>query len=390
MATVLLGVSGGIAAYKSAQLVSDLKKLGYDIEVLMTKNATEFITPLTFSSLTSHNTYVDMFAKGVNYEVEHISLAKRGDIFVIAPSTANVIAKVASGIADDMLTTTFLAFDGPKVICPAMNTQMYNAAITQANIQRLKDFGIDIIEPDNGLLACGDIGKGKLAPIEDIIDVIEYYCAYPIKALKGKRVLVSAGPTKEALDPVRYITNHSSGKMGLAIALAARNMGADVTLVRGMKGQSYKGIKTIDVTSAKDMYEAIMAHKDSQDYIIMAAAVADYRPKDISTQKLKKTDKNLVLDLESTEDILKTLSRNKTYKLCGFAMESENLIENAKKKYDAKGLDLMVANDISQEGAGFGKDTNIVTFIDKNGIHSLPLMSKRDLAYKILERLEEV
>ncbi len=390
MPTVLLGVSGGIAAYKSAQLVSDLKKLDYDVEVLMTHNATEFITPLTFSSLTCHDTYVDTFTKDVHYEIGHISLAKRGDIFVIAPATANVIAKVACGIADDMLTTTFLAFGGPKVICPAMNTQMYEAPITQANIQRLKEFGVDIVEPGNGKLACGDIGKGRLAPLEDIIDAIEYHCAYPNRPLKGKNVLVSAGPTKEALDPVRYLTNHSSGKMGTAIALAARNMGANVTLVRGMSVPNYKDIETVEAKSAREMYEAIMSRKNSQDYIIMAAAVADYRPKEISNHKIKKADGDLILELERTEDILMNLSKEKTYKLCGFAMETEDLIANAQKKYDTKGLDLVVANDISEDGAGFGSDTNIVTFIDKSGVHSMPIMSKRKLAYKILEKLMEV
>ncbi len=389
METILVGVSGGIAVYKTVQLVSDLIKKGYDVEVIMTKNATEFVAPLTFSSLTKHDTYVDTFNKNVHYDISHISLAKKASLFIIAPATANVIAKVANGLADDMLTTTFLACDCPKIIAPAMNTHMYENKITQDNIQKCKDYGMIVVEPQSGRLACGDSGKGKLADVETLLDAIECY-SYTNKCLKGKRVLVSAGPTREDIDPVRYITNHSSGKMGYSIAKAARNMGADVTLVSGpVSLRRPFGIKVIDVKSAKEMHDAISTQKDGQDYIIMSAAVADYRPTIVSDQKIKKGS-GLKLELEKTTDILKELGEDKTYKLCGFAMETQDLIANAQKKFKEKNLDLMVANDIKVEGAGFGYDTNEVTLIYNDTIENLKLMSKNELAYKIMYKLMEV
>ena len=388
MQTILVGVTGGIAAYKTVQLVSDLIKKGYDVEVIMTKNATEFITPLTFSSLTKHDTYVDTFSKHVHYSVEHISLAKKADLFIIAPATANVIAKIASGIADDMLTTTFLACDCPKVICPAMNTNMYENPITKDNIEKLKHYGMHIVEPTSGLLACGDVGKGKLVDIEVMIDAIEMY-AHKDKPLKGKTVLVSAGATKEAIDPVRYITNHSSGKMGYSIAKAARNLGADVILVSGSDLKDPYGINVVTITSAKEMKEVIDNYKKEADYIIMAAAVADYRPRSVSDHKIKKSD-DMSLVLERTDDILKGLGKDKTYKLCGFAMETDDLIENAMKKFKEKDLDMIVANDLNTEGAGFKGDTNVVTIITKDNIEKLGIMTKSELGYAILERLMEV
>lgn len=388
MQTILVGVTGGIAAYKSVQLVSDLIKKGYDVEVLMTKNATEFITPLTFSSLTKHNTYVDTFDKHIHYSVEHISLAKKADLFIIAPATANVIAKVANGLADDMLTTTFLACDCPKIICPAMNTGMYLNPITQANIEKCRLYGMKIVEPVDGLLACGDKGIGKLADIDVMIEAIRMY-AYKDKILPGKKVLVSAGATKEAIDPVRYITNHSSGKMGISIAKAARDMGAEVTLVSASDLKVPYGIKTVMVQSASEMKMAIDELKDAQDYIVMAAAVADYRPRNIASQKIKKSS-SMSIDLERTDDILLSLGMHKTYKLCGFAMETENLIVNAKDKLDKKNLDLIVANDLNTKGAGFKNDTNVVTLIDRDGTKNLPIMTKDELGYVILKRLMEV
>ncbi len=388
MQTILVGVSGGIAAYKTVQLVSDLLKKGYDVEVIMTENATEFITPLTFSSLTKHNTYVDTFDKHVHYSVEHISLAKKADLFIIAPATANAIAKVANGIADDILTTTFLACTCPKIICPAMNTAMYENPVTMDNIAKCKSYGMKVVEPMSGLLACGDVGKGKLADIDTMIEAIEIY-SYKNKPLEGKNVLISAGATKEAIDPVRYITNHSSGKMGYSIAKAARNMGADVTLVSGSDLKEPYGVKVVKIQSARDMKEAIDVHKKAADYIIMAAAVADYRPAEISDHKIKKAG-DMTLALERTDDILKGLGEDKTYKLCGFAMETDDLIENAQRKFSEKNLDMIVANDLNTYGAGFQTDTNVVTIITKDNIEKLSIMSKDDLAYEILDRLMEV
>ena len=385
MSNILVGVSGGIAIYKSVQLVSDLLKMGHDVEVIMTKNATEFITPLTFSSLTKHDTYVDTFDKHVHYSVEHISLAKKADLFIIVPATANVIAKVANGLADDMLTTTFLACDCEKIICPAMNTKMYENRITQANLSKCKEYGMHIVEPANGLLACGDIGKGKLADLETIKEAIRMY-SHKDRPLDHMRVLVSAGGTKEAIDPVRYITNHSSGKMGYSIAKAARDMGADVTIVSASELDDPYGVSVIHVSSAKEMYDMIIKESQRADIIVMAAAVADYRPKKVALEKIKKNS-DMSLELERTDDILKKLGEDKHYKLCGFAMESEDLVENAYKKFIEKNLDLIVANDIKEKGAGFKSDTNIVTLIDKNGIEKLELMSKDELGYRILERL---
>lgn len=389
--TVIVGVSSSIAAYKSAELVSRLLKKGYDVEVIMTKNATEFITPLTFSSLTKHKTCVDTFDRNVQYDVEHISLAKKADLFIIAPATANIIAKVANGLADDMLSTTFLASKCPKIVAPAMNTAMYENPLTQDNLKKLKGYGIRIIEPDDGLLACGDSGKGRLADIETLLDVIDEDIQKD-KPLKGKKVVVSAGPTIEKIDPVRYITNHSTGKMGYAIAKAARNMGADVTLVSGKTNlRAPYGIRLIEIESAAQMFEAIKNIYDEADYVIKSAAVADFRPKKEALNKIKKEDSNGIIELERTEDILAYLGKHKTHqKLCGFAMETENVLNNAKEKLIKKNCDMLVLNNLKTEGAGFGVDTNVVTILSKDKTEELECMPKEKLAYIILERLMEV
>lgn len=389
--TVVIGVTSSIATYKSVQLVSDLIKKGYDVEVIMSKNATKFIQPLTFSSLTKHKTYVETFDREVDYDVEHISLAKKADVFMIAPATANVIAKVAHGLADDMLTTTFLAATCPKIIAPAMNTKMYTNAITQDNMKICKSYGMSFVEPKTGLLACGDEGLGKLADIDTMIDAIEI-ALQDKKPLDGKRVLISAGPTVEAIDPVRFISNHSSGKMGYAIAKAARNLGAHVTLISGpVNLKQLNGVNTVNVNSAQDMAFHMKAHFPDCDYIVMAAAVADFTPEHIADEKIKKTDNQNTINLKKTEDILAYLGKQKTnQKICGFAMETQNVLENAKRKFEDKNCDLLVVNDLKVEGAGFQGDTNKVTLIKKDGKQELALMSKDELAYKILEELLKV
>ena len=388
---VLVGVSSSIAAYKSVQLVSDLLKKGYDVEVMMTENATKFITPLTFSSLTKHKTVYEMFEDDIDYDIKHISLAKKADVLIIAPATANVIAKLANGIADDFLTTTVLASKAPKIIAPAMNTNMYENEITKANLAKLKEMGFIIIEPEYGLLACKDEGKGKLADISPLIAVTESALVKD-KYLKGKKVIVTAGPTKEAIDPVRFITNHSSGKMGYAIARAAYALGAEVTLVSGeVDLDKPYGVNMVQVKSAKEMFEAMKELYADSDYVIMAAAVADYRPLEYACGKIKKNSSSLELKLTKTDDILAYLGQHKTHqKLCGFAMETDDLLENAKHKFDIKNCDLLIANDLSEEGAGFKHDTNAVYIISAQEVKKMPLMAKSDLAYLILKALYEV
>lgn len=388
MKTVIVGVSSSVACYKSVQLVSDLLKEGIDVEVIETKNATEFVRPLQFSSLTKHKTYTDTFDRVENYDVEHISLANKADLFVVAPATANIIAKLANGIADDMLSTTFLACNCPKLIAPAMNTKMYDNPITQENIKKLKRHGVKFIEPETGLLACGDIGKGKLASVEEMKRVILDNLNVN-KTLINKKVLITAGPTREALDPVRYISNHSSGKQGYALAKAAKEMGAEVTLISGpVELKNIEGIKTIRVNSALEMFEEVKKHYAETDYVIMAAAVADYRPENIASQKIKKSDDDYALKLVRNPDILKYLGEHKIrQKICGFAMETENTLENAKKKFFSKNCDLLVLNDLNEKGAGFKGDTNVVTLIDKEACEKLEMMSKEDLSFVILEKL---
>lgn len=382
---IVVGITGGIAAFKTAQLVSDLKKEGHNIDVIMSENATKFISPLTFETLTNNRVSIDTFDRNFSYDVHHISIAKKADVFVIVPCSANVIAKVAHGLADDMLTTTFLASNCPKIICPAMNTNMLNNKITQDNIKKCIEYGIKIVESDSGILACGDIGDGKLASIEKIKE--EIYMTFYKKTLTGKKVLVSAGATIEEIDPIRYITNHSSGKMGYAIAKAFRNLGAEVTLVTGKTNLNpvYK-TNIIQVTSAKDMENAILQIKDDFDIIIMASAVADYTVKEKAKNKIKKSG-DISLELVRTTDILKEIGKSKRENqiLIGFAMESENLLENAKEKLINKNCDYIIANNVNQVGAGFNVDTNIVSIISREKVEQLEIMSKLDIGYKIAE-----
>ena len=390
--TVLLGVTGGIAAYKAAALASALVKLRATVEVVMTQNATEFVTPLTFEQLTGRRTMVDTFDRNFSHQVEHISLAERTDLLIIAPATANVCAKLAHGLADDMLTTTTLACRCPKLIAPAMNTNMYENPVTQENMDKLRNLGMHLVDAASGFLACGDTGKGKMADIETIEEAIEM-ALYKEKPLAGKKVLVTAGPTMESMDPVRYITNHSSGKMGYEVAQAARNLGAEVVLVSGKTAlKKPYAIETIDIKSAGDMYEAVMSHAADCDYIVMAAAVADYTPAVTADEKMKKKDDDLSIALVRTKDILKTLGQQKGEKqvLCGFAMETQNLLENARKKLEGKNADMIVANNLKVAGAGFATDTNVATFILKDGLIENPLQSKEDLAYVIWEQLVKI
>ena len=383
--TVVLGVTGSIAAYKAASLVSLLVKNHADVHVIMTKNALNFINPITFETLTKNKCLVDTFDRIFEFKVEHVSLAKAADIFVIAPATANVIAKAVHGIADDMLTTTFLAAKCPKLICPAMNTAMYENPVTQDNIQLCKKYGYKLVEPVEGLLACGDVGRGKMSEPEEIF---EHICLEICrkKDLKGKKILVTAGPTQEAIDPVRYVTNHSTGKMGYAVAKVAAQRGADVTLVSGpVQLKKPAGVKLVNIKSAKEMFDAVKAEFDGCDIIIKAAAVADYRPKNVSGEKIKKTDSSLALEMEKTDDILKYLGQNKKKQfLCGFSMETENMVENSRAKLDKKNLDMIVANNLKVSGAGFGTDTNIVTIITKDKEVELPKMSKEEVADELL------
>lgn len=385
--TVLLGITGGIAAYKIANLASALVKLHADVNVIMTQNATNFINPITFESLTGNKCIVDTFDRNFKFKVEHIALAELADVFMIAPASANVIGKIANGIADDMLTTTFMACKKKKILAPAMNTNMYENPIVQDNIKKLKDYGMEIIEPATGYLACGTTGSGKLPDEKILLEYILREVAYE-KDLSGKTVLVTAGPTREAVDPVRFISNHSTGKMGYAIARCASLRGARVILVSGpVSIEQPLFAELLPVVSAEDMYNAVMKYKDDADIIIKSAAVADYTPVTISSEKIKKQDGDMRIELKRTRDILKELgqSRRENQFICGFAMETENLIENAVKKLESKNVDMIVANSLKTEGAGFGTDTNVVTLITKDGKTELPLMSKDEVAMKILD-----
>ena len=385
--TVLLGVTGGIAAYKIANLASALVKLHADVNVIMTQNATNFINPITFESLTGNKCIVDTFDRNFKFKVEHIALAEHADVFMVAPASANVIGKIANGIADDMLTTTFMACKKKKILAPAMNTNMYENPIVQDNIKKLKAYGMEIIEPATGYLACGTTGSGKLPDEKILLEYILCEVAYE-KDLSGKTVLVTAGPTREAIDPVRFISNHSTGKMGYAIARGASLRGARVILVSGpVSIEPPLFAELVPVVSAEDMYNAVMKYKDEADIIIKSAAVADYTPVAVSSEKIKKQDGDMRIELRRTKDILKELgqSRRENQFICGFAMETENLIENAVKKLESKNVDMIVANSLKTEGAGFGTDTNVVTLITKDGKTELPLMSKDEVAMKILD-----
>lgn len=387
--TVVLGVTGGIAAYKIASLASMLKKQHANVEVIMTENATNFITPITFESLTGNKCLVDTFDRNFQFQVEHVSLAKKADIFMIAPATANVIARIAHGLADDMLTTTFLACKKPKYVVPAMNTQMYENPITQDNLEICRKYGMHVIDPASGYLACGDTGAGKMPEPAVLFAYILNEIAYP-KDLAGKKVLITAGPTREAIDPVRYITNHSTGKMGYAIACDAARRGAEVTLVSGpVNLEAPLGVKVVPTTSARDMFEAVTAVSSEQDAIIKAAAVADYRPSVVGTEKTKKKDGDLAIELERTDDILAWLGahRRPGQFLCGFSMETQNMLENSRVKLEKKNIDMIVANNLKVKGAGFGTDTNVVTIITKDGIEELEMMTKAEVAHQLLNRI---
>lgn len=387
---IVLGVSGGIAAYKIASLASMLKKQNADVTVIMTQNATNFINPITFESLTGNKCLVDTFDRNFKHKVEHVSLAKQTDVFLVAPASANVIAKAAHGLADDMLTTTLLACECPKIIAPAMNTRMYRNPIVQDNLKLLAHYGMEVITPATGYLACGDTGEGKMPEPELLYE-------YILKALKpkdmnGLKVLVTAGPTREKIDPVRFLSNHSTGKMGYAIARAAMMRGADVTLVTGKTNLTPPiSVHTIEITSAAEMASAVKDSAWDQDIIIKAAAVADYRPKYVADEKMKKKDSDLNIELERTEDILGFLGEHKKEGqfLCGFSMETENLLENSRKKLQKKNLDLIVANNLKEQGAGFGTDTNIVTLISPTDTASLPILSKDEVAESLLDYILE-
>jgi len=386
---VVIGVSGGIAVYKTANLVSDLVKHGVKVHVIMTKNATNFITPTTFEVLSGNKCIVDTFDRGFTFEVEHISLAKKADLILIAPATANIIAKLSAGIADDMLTTTVLAAKCPILVAPAMNTNMYEHITVRNNLEKLSSYGYEIIEAASGRLACGDVGKGKLADIEVLFAHIVKNIAYE-KDLAGKNVLVTAGPTIEKIDPVRFISNHSSGKMGIELAKAAAYRGAKVRLILGKTAlKRPEFVDIVDVVSAQDMYEAVKEFASDSDIIIKSAAVADYRPYDVADEKMKKSDGELSIRLERTTDILKYLGENKKDNqfLCGFSMETSNLIENSKLKLEKKNLDMIVANNLKEEGAGFAKDTNKVSIITKDDIIQTEVLSKKKVAHKILDEI---
>ena len=387
--TVVLGVTGGIAAYKMANVASALRKAGANVHVIMTKNATEFITPLTFETLTNNRCMVDTFDRNFQYDVAHISLAKAADLMLIAPATANVIAKLAHGLADDMLTTTALAARCKKLVAPAMNTAMLENPITQDNLKQLAHYGFGIIQPAVGLLACKDVGSGKLPEPEVLLDAVARELSRE-KDLLGVRVTVTAGPTQESLDPVRYLTNHSSGKMGYAIAREAMLRGAEVTLISGPTAlKPVPGVKLVPITTAQDMLEAVQVSLPETDILIKAAAVADYRPAAVSDQKLKKQDGELSIPLERTADILAWVSQHRHPGLfvCGFSMETENMLENSRKKLHKKSLDMIVANNLKTQGAGFGVETNVVTLITKDEIKELPLMGKDEVAGKLLDEI---
>ena len=386
--TVLLGVTGGIAAYKAAALASALVKLHATVEVVMTQNATQFVTPLTFEQLTGRRTMVDTFDRNFNHQVEHIALADRTDLVIIAPATANVCAKLAHGLADDMLTTTVLACRCPKLIAPAMNTNMYDNPVTQDNLDLLRRYRWDVIEPASGRLACGAVGKGKMPEPETLVQHILKHIAFD-HDLAGKKVLVTAGPTQESLDPVRYLTNHSTGKMGYAIAKMAMLRGAAVTLISGPTAlQPPPFVNVIPVVSAQDMFAAVNQYAPQADLIFKAAAVADYTPAHCSDDKLKKKDDDLSIPLNRTQDILKYLGehRKSGQIICGFSMETQNMIENSREKLAKKNVDMICANNLKQDGAGFGVDTNIITIITKNELIELPLQSKEEAGNRILDQ----
>lgn len=390
--TVVLGVTGSIAAYKSASLASALIKENADVHVLMTKNAENFINPITFETLTHNKCIVDTFDRDFEFDVKHISLAKKADLFMIAPATANVIGKIANGIADDMLTTTVMAARCPVFIAPAMNTAMYENPIVQDNMSKLKSYGYKMVEPASGYLACGDTGKGKMPEPEYLKELIINEIAFD-KKLEGRRVLVSAGATKEALDPVRFISNHSSGKMGYAVAQMAAAMGAKVTLVSGETNLECPiGVNRISIKSAAEMKAAIDENFDNTDILVMAAAVADYRPKTVAADKLKKADGMNSIELERTDDILKGLGERKRdgQFICGFSMETRDLIENSKKKLSSKNMDMIVANNLKVDGAGFSGDTNVITIITENEMKELPLMTKLEAARYLLEVIADI
>ncbi|MBD8991484.1 MAG: bifunctional phosphopantothenoylcysteine decarboxylase/phosphopantothenate--cysteine ligase CoaBC [Blautia sp.] len=387
--TVLLGVTGSIAAYKIAYLASALKKQQADVHVLMTQNATNFINPITFETLTGNKCLVDTFDRNFQFQVEHVSIAKKADVVMIAPASANVIGKLAHGIADDMLTTTIMACRCKKFISPAMNTNMFENPIVQDNLKTLEHYGYEVIDPAVGYLACGDTGAGKMPEPETLLNYILRECACE-KDMKGLKVLVTAGPTQEAIDPVRYITNHSSGKMGYAIAKMAMLRGADVTLVSGRTALAPPPfVRVVPVVTARDMYEAVTSVSQEQDIIIKAAAVADYRPASVSDEKIKKKDDDMSIALERTDDILKYLGEHKPdgQFLCGFSMETENMIGNSRVKLTRKNLDMVAANNVKMAGAGFQGDTNVLTLITQDEEVSLPLMSKEDAAGKILDKI---
>lgn len=387
--TIILGVSGGIAAFKSASLASLLVKQGANVHVLMTENAGNFIGAATFEAITKNRCINDTFDRNHEFNVEHVSLAKKADAFIVAPATANVIAKIAHGLADDMLTTTFLACDCPKIVAPAMNTKMYDNPITQDNLATLKRYGMTIAEPASGFLACGDEGNGRMLEASQLLDYVLMACAYE-KDLAGKKVLVTAGPTKESIDPVRYISNHSTGKMGYSIAKIAALRGADVTLVSGETSiEAFPFVRVVNVRSASDMFDAVTSVSDEMDIIVKAAAVADYKPKAVSDEKLKKSDSEMSIELERTRDILATLGEKKREGqfICGFAMETQNLLENAKAKLDRKNADMIIANNLKVDGAGFGTDTNVVTMITKDGNRTLEIMSKEEVASEIFDEI---
>lgn len=387
--TVLLCVSGSIAAYKTAYLASALKKLQCDVHVLMTANAVNFINPITFESLTGNKCLVDTFDRNFQFSVEHVSIAKLADVVMVAPASANVIAKLAHGIADDMLTTTVLACRCRKIISPAMNTNMFENPITQDNLEICRKYGMEVISPAVGYLACGDTGAGKMPEPEVLLQYILREIQYP-KDLKGKKILVTAGPTREAIDPVRYITNHSTGKMGYAIAKVAAFRGADVTLVSGpAEAEPPMFVDLVKVESAREMFEEVTGRSDAQDAIIKAAAVADYRPKHVNTEKTKKTDGDMAIELERTDDILKWLGDHKKQGqfLCGFSMETQNMLENSRVKLDKKNIDLVIANNLKVAGSGFGTDTNVVTMISKQEEIQLELLTKEEVAHKILDEI---
>ena len=387
--TVILGVSGSIAAYKIASLASALVKLHCDVHVIMTKNATNFIHPITFETLTGNKCLVDTFDRNFDYSVEHVALAKRADVVMVAPATANVIAKMAHGLADDMLTTTILACQCPKIVAPAMNTRMFRNSIVQDNMKLLQCYGMEVIDPACGYLACGDTGEGKMPEPELLLQYILKALVVK-KDMEGLNVLVTAGPTQEALDPVRYITNHSTGKMGYAIAKAAAMRGAKVTLVSGpVEIAPPPFVEVVDVVSAEDMFKAVTSRSAKQDIIIKTAAVADYRPAVVATEKVKKKDGDMSIALERTKDILAYLGANKRAGqfLCGFSMETENMLENSITKLVKKNLDMVIANNLKVEGAGFGTNTNVVTIITRKGGEQLPLMSKDEVADKILDAI---